>query len=53
MPAILIAILAAIFDFSKILFLAKLQEMFDWNWKYCLLNTAVMCVDNFSVMFLL
>ena len=31
MPAILAATLAAILDFSKILFLVKLQETFDWN----------------------
>ena len=53
MFATLAAILAAFLDFSKILFLAKLQETFDWNWKNCLLNISVMCVDNFSVMFLL
>ena len=53
MPATLTAILAAILDFSKILFLAKLQETFDWSWKYCLMNISVMCVDDFSAMFLL
>ena len=53
MSATLAAILAAILDFSKILFLAELQELFDWNWKYCLLDISAMCVDNFSVMFLL
>ena len=53
MPATLTAILAAILDFSKILFLAKLQETFDWSWKYCLMNISVMCVGNFSAMFLL
>ena len=45
------AVLAAILDYSKILFLAKLQEPFDRNSKYCLLNISFMCVDNFSVMF--
>ena len=53
MPANLAAILAAILDFSRVLFLAKLQETFDWNWKYCLLDISVTCVENFSVMFLL
>ena len=46
-------ILAAILDFSKTLISTKLQETFEWNLKYCVLNNSVMCVDIFSVMFLL
>ena len=47
------AVLAAILDFSKKIFLAKLQETFDLNLKYCVLNNSVMCVNYSSVMFLL
>ena len=32
--------------------LAKLQEFFNRKLKYCLLNNSVMCVDDFSIMFL-
>ena len=39
--------------FEKKNFFAKLLETFDWNLKYCVLNNSVMCVDDFSVMFLL
>ena len=49
--SILAAIVAAILDFSTILFLAKLQETFDWNLKYCVLNNSVICVNNSLVMF--
>ena len=38
---------------KKKTFFAKLLETFDWNLKYCVLNNSVMCVDDFSVMFLL
>ena len=48
MFATLAAILAAILDFSKILFLAKLQETFNWNWKYCLLNISFYVWINFQ-----
>ena len=47
------AILAAIFDFSKIIFFRKLQKTVDWNLKYCVLNNPVMYVNDSSVMFLL
>ena len=49
--SILAAIVAAILDFSTILFLAKLQEKLDWNLKYCVLNNSVICVNNSLVMF--
>ena len=49
--SILSAIVAAILDFSTILFLAKLQKTFDWNLKYCVLNNSVICVNNSLVMF--
>ena len=49
--SILAAIVAVILDFSTILFLAKLQETFDWNLKYCVLNNSVICVNNSLVMF--
>ena len=49
--SILAAIVAVILDFSTILFSAKLQETFDWNLKYCVLNNSVICVNNSLVMF--
>ena len=46
-------ILVVILDFSKILFLVKLQDTFDWNLKYYLLSNSDICVNDSSVMFLL
>ena len=50
MPMLLSAILTVILDFFNNLFLAKLQEIFNLNLKYRVLNSAVMCTDDFSVM---
>ena len=36
--------------FFNNLLLAKLQEIFNLNLKYRVLNSAVMCTDDFSVM---
>ena len=47
MFAILAAILAAILDLKKYIYLGKLQDIFDYNLKYCLLINSVMCVDKF------
>ena len=43
--------MAAILDFSKILFLAKLQERLDYNLKYCMLRNSCsyVCGCFFSI----